>query len=92
MIHGDALFFYQLILSICNHEMSNVLNNSQKAFRVPVSDYTNKYVYFGKQRGGNYGQNFGPENAAGLLSVNGSVVINKNSTTIHDWWCTDNEK
>jgi hypothetical protein len=91
MIRGDALFFYQLVLPICDPDMSGIPNDPRKGFYVPVSDMTNKYAIVEKHRGGNYGHYFHPTTAEELLQFDGIVAMNRN-TNIHDSWCTDNER
>ena len=71
--------------------MSGVPNDPRKGFYVPVSDFTNKYAYGEKLRGGNYGHYFSPTNAGEVVNFDGIVQVNKNDN-IHDCWCNDNER
>ena len=44
MVFGDALFFYQLLLPICNPKKSGIPNDPRHAFYSNVTNYSNLYA------------------------------------------------
>jgi len=86
----DALFFYQLLLPICDPSKSGVAGDPHRPFYIPVSNFTNRYAYAVWQLDGNYGHKFNPTNVQELLHFDGIVFRNTNDN-IHDCWCTDDD-
>lgn len=49
----DALFFYQLLLPICDPEQSGIVDDPRVGFYVPVSTHSNKDASVDKKLDGN---------------------------------------
>ncbi len=90
MQKGDALFFYQLILPMCDPSKSGIEDDPCMSFYVPASTLTNKYATVDKQLDGNYGHRWDATNASELVNFDGIVFKNKNDN-IHDSWCNNDE-
>ena len=85
MVEGDALFFYQLIVPICDPAKSGIEGDPRQAFYTDVSDYSTMYAYGHKKLGPNYGHKFLPASAEELLNWDGMVTRNINSNIGSCW-------
>jgi hypothetical protein len=57
MVKGDALFFHQLLLPMCDPKMSGITDDPRKAFYSQVETFSNLYaIHIGL--GGSYGHKF----------------------------------
>ena len=73
MIEGDALFFYQLLLPICDPKRSVIQGDYRQPFCSEVKRFTNLYVYvIGLV--GLYGHKFKPFELHELVHFDGVVV------------------
>ena len=73
MVTGDALFFYQLLLPMCNPKKSGIPRDEWKSFFSKVEELTNLYAYkIGL--GGSYVHKFKPIDLHELVNFDGVVV------------------
>ena len=70
---GDALFFYQLLLPMCDPAQSGIDGDPRKAFYSKVEGFTNSYAY-SIGLGGSYGHKFKPVDLDELVRFDGVVV------------------
>ena len=54
MIHGDTLFFYQLLLPFCNPKKSRIKDDPRTAFYSKVTNFSDLYTYSIGLSGGQY--------------------------------------
>ena len=73
MIEGDALFFYQLLLSICDPKRSGIKGGDRQPFYNEVERFTNSYAYL-IGLGELYGHKFKPIDLHKLVHFDGVVV------------------
>ena len=73
MIEGDALFFYQLLPTICDPKRSGIQGGDQRPFCSEVERFTNLYVY-SIGLGRSYGHKFKPVEIHELVRFDGVVV------------------
>jgi hypothetical protein len=73
MLRGDALFFYQLLLPICDPTKSGIKGDPRKAFYSKVEGFTNSYAY-SIGLGGAYGHRFKSIDLHELVHFDGVVV------------------
>jgi hypothetical protein len=73
MISCDALFFYQLLLPICDPTKSGIDADPRKAFYSKVEGFTNSYAY-SIGLGGSYGHRFKSIDLHELVHFDGVVV------------------
>jgi hypothetical protein len=73
MINYDALFFYQLLLPICDPTKSGIDDDPRKAFYSKVEGFTNSYAY-SIGLGGSYGHRFKSIDLHELVHFDGVVV------------------
>lgn len=73
MQNRDALFFYQLLLPMCDPSKSGINADPRKAFYSKVEGFTNSYAY-SIGLGGSYGHKFKPVDLAELVHFDGVVV------------------
>ena len=78
MDEKDALFFYQLLLPICDPSKSDIEGDPRKGFYVPTSRFTNLYAIDVKQRDGLYSNNFTNTNPEELVNFDGAVARSVN--------------
>jgi hypothetical protein len=71
----DALFFYQLLLPICDPAQSGVVNDPRKGFYTEVAVMSNSYAITDCRIGPDYGHSFGLTHAAELLRWDGVTVM-----------------
>jgi hypothetical protein len=79
MVECDALFFYQLLLPICDHAMSGINDDPHMTYYEKVATNTNMYAYGVKKRGGTRGHLFRPTDSQELLVWDGIVCRNLNT-------------
>ena len=70
----DALFFYQLLLPICDPRKSGVKNDPRTSFYSEVTNYSNFYACQIGLLGGQYSHAFKPIKVQELLHFDGVVV------------------
>jgi hypothetical protein len=70
---GDTLFFYQLLLPMCDPAQSGIHGDPHKAFYSKVEGFTNLYAYY-IGLGGLYGHKFKPVDLYELVLFDGVVV------------------
>jgi hypothetical protein len=85
MTSCDALFFYQLLVPICDPSCSGIADNPHVSFYETVSNNTNIYAYGYKSRGGTRGHQFSSSTAREILVWDGIVAQNL-SNNIHNCW------
>jgi hypothetical protein len=73
MTSCDALFFYQLLLPMCDPTKSGITNDPRKAFYSRVETFTNWYAY-SIGLGGSYGHRFKSVDLSELVHFDGVVV------------------
>jgi hypothetical protein len=73
MISCDALFFYQLLLPMCDPAKSGINADPRKAFYSKVEGFTNSYAY-SIGLGGSYGHRFKTVDLHELVHFDGVVV------------------
>ena len=78
MFDGDALFFAQLILPICDPAMSGINGDPRKPYYLPVKTFTNTYNAEVKKWDGTYGNMFHMCNPEELVNWDGIVSRNVN--------------
>ena len=88
VIECDALFFYQLLVPVCDPKLSGIKDDPRMGFYETVAQCTNTYAYGMKNRGGTRGHMFKPTSAPELLVWDGIVIRNLNNN-IHDCWMTN---
>jgi hypothetical protein len=71
----DALFWYQLILPMCDPKQSGVPGDGRKAFYTEVEWMSNVYAMGQLRMGMSYGHAYLPTNAAELLRWDGVVAM-----------------
>lgn len=73
----DALFFYQLLLPICDtsEKHSEVKNDPRKSFYYDVSKFTNQYAMFELDLGNGYGHHWDYTDPTELLHWDGVTVM-----------------
>jgi hypothetical protein len=73
MVKGDALFFHQLLLPMCDPKMSGINGDTRKAFYSKVETFSNLYaIQIGL--GGSYGHKFKNVTLDELVRFDGVVV------------------
>ena len=85
MIECDALFFYQLLLPICDPAMSGINEDPRMTYYEKVATNTNMYAYGVKKRGGTRGHLFRPTDSQELLVWDGIVCRNLNNNIAESW-------
>jgi hypothetical protein len=73
MQNHDALFFYQLLLPICDPKRSDIVDDPRKPFYCQVESYSNSYAY-SIGLGGSYGHKFRVIELHELVRYDGVVV------------------
>jgi hypothetical protein len=73
MVKGDALFFHQLLLPMCDPQMSGIVGDARKAFYSKVETFSNLYALQIKL-GGSYGHAFKNVLLDELVRFDGVVV------------------
>jgi hypothetical protein len=73
MTSCDALFFYQLLLPMCDPTKSGITNDPRKGFYSKVEGFTNSYAY-SIGLGGSYGHRFKSIDLNELVHFDGVVV------------------
>ena len=85
----DALFFYQLILPICNPQHSGVKDDPRKSYYHDIEGYTNSSRYHSGM-GGSYGHEWNPVNLKELTNWDGILirdgVLGGTQGAIHRRW------
>jgi len=84
MVECDALFFYQLLLPICDPAMSGINDDPRMTYYEKVATNTNMYAYGVKKRG-TRGHIFKPADACELLVWDGIVCRNLNNNIAESW-------
>jgi hypothetical protein len=79
MLECNALFFYQLILSIVDPTMSGIDGDTRMGYYEIVARNTNMYAFGVKNRGGTRGCAFCPTSAEELFVWDGIVCCNINT-------------
>ena len=69
----DALFFYQLILPICDTKRSGIENDPRMSFYYELEFWTKKYI-LDNRIGGTYGHSIKDIYAAELLAFHATVI------------------
>ena len=90
MEEGDALFFYQLLLPMCNPKYSGIKDDPRQSFYLDVSNQSNRYAIVDRQLDGNYGHQWKTSTAYEFVNFDG-IVFRNTADSIHDSWCTDSE-
>ena len=75
MVECDALFFYQLLLPICDPAMSGINEDPHMTYYEKVATNTNMNAYGVKKRGGTRGHLFRPTDSQELLVWDGIVLL-----------------
>ena len=74
MVFGDALFFFQLILPICNPKKSGVPKDPRQAYYSDVTNYSNLYACSIGLLGGQYSHAFKAIKVHELVHFDGVMV------------------
>lgn len=74
MQSGDALFFWQCILPICEPKLSGIEGDPRNAFYTRASRFTNGYAVLEKGYCSGYGHKFEPTSPSELLNWDGSYL------------------
>jgi hypothetical protein len=69
----DALFFYQLILPICNMKFSGIKDDPRISYYYDIECHTNANK-FASGMGGSYGHTWNPTNSKELTNFDGILV------------------
>jgi len=85
MVECDALFFYQLLLPICDPTMSGINDDPRMTYYEKVATNTNMYAYGVKKKGGTRGHLFQPTDSQELLVWDGIVCRNLNNNIAESW-------
>jgi hypothetical protein len=85
MLECNALFFYQLILTIVDPAMSEIDGDTRMVHYKDAARNTNMYSFGVKNRGGTHGHVFGPTSAKELLVWDGIVCCNININIAESW-------
>jgi hypothetical protein len=85
MLECDALFFYQLILTIFDPTMFGINGDTRMGYYKDVARNTNMYAFGVKNRGGTCGYVFCPTSAKELLVWDGIVCCNINTSIAESW-------
>lgn len=74
MQEGDALFFYQLLLPICDPKRSGIKDDPRKAFYSDVTSFTNAYACDEGFISGQYGHQMKPVRFDEIVHFDGVVI------------------
>ena len=74
MVFGDALFFYQLLLPICNPKKSGIANDPRMAFYSDVTNFSNLYACSIGLLGGQYSHAFKAIRVQELVHFDGVLI------------------
>eukprot|EP00957_Ditylum_brightwellii_P135435 10326415-Ditylum_brightwellii.AAC.1 len=66
----DPLFFFQLLLPLCDTPKSGIRNDPRMSYYTELSKFTNAYTYL-QGKGSDYGHVWKNTNAAELLHFDG---------------------
>ncbi len=92
MVECDALFFYQLLLSIVDPAMLGIKGDTRIGYYKEVVRNTNMYAFGPKNRGGTHGHVFCPATAEELLVWDGIVCQNININIAESWMMNQSNK
>ena len=89
MESGDALFFYQLMVPMCDPSKSGVHRDPRMSFYDDVAKHTNIYAINNKNCGGTYGHKFRNTTAEELVNWDGIVARNRNKDVGNSWMSSE---
>ena len=92
MTSGDALFFYQLLLPICNPKKSGIPSDPRVAFYSDVTNYSNLYACDIGLFGGQYAHAFKAIKVQELVRFDGVIVrdgaLGGSNAALYQRWVT----